>query len=340
MKKKVLVTGGAGFIAHHVIEAILHRTDWDIVTLDRLDFSGSLNRLHEMMMDKDEATRRRVRIIFHDLRAEINTLTANNIGDCNYVLHLAAGSHVDRAIIDPLEFVQDNVIGTCNILNYARQCKNLERFIYFSTDEIFGPAPIGVSYGERDRYNSTNPYSATKAAGEELAVAFHNTYDLPVYVCHTTNVFGTRQHPEKYIPKCIKNIRDGNQITVHADATGKPGSRNYVHASDVADALLFIIGLDGNFEVDYGSARCPKFNIVGSEEIDNLSIAQMVADIMQRPLDYQMLRYNDSRPNHDVRYSLKGDYLESLGWKPKLHLKDELSKVVRWTLDNDQWLLA
>jgi len=213
MKKKVLVTGGAGFIAHHVIDAILERTDWDIITIDRLDFSGNLNRLHEMLMTKDAATRKRVRFVFHDLKAEINPLTFNNIGDCHYVLHLAAGSHVDRAILNPLEFVQDNVVGTCNILNYARQCKNLERFVYFSTDEVFGPAPHGVMYDERARYNSTNPYSATKAGGEELAVSFHNTYSLPVYICHTMNVFGQRQHPEKYVPKCIKNIRDACRLT-------------------------------------------------------------------------------------------------------------------------------
>lgn len=342
MNKKVLVTGGAGFIAHHVIDSILERTDWDIVTIDRLDFSGNLNRLHELMSNKDAKTRKRVRFVFHDLKSEINPLTFNNIGDCHYVLHLAAGSHVDRAILNPLEFVQDNVVGTCNILNYARQCKNLERFVYFSTDEVFGPAPHGVMYDERARYNSTNPYSATKAGGEELAVSFHNTYNLPVYICHTMNVFGQRQHPEKYVPKCIKNIRDGETITVHADIlTGQPGSRYYVHVSDVADALLHILNLDDHkFVPDYGGAKCPKFNVVGNEEIDNLELAQMIAKIMNKELKYQLVDFNKSRPGHDLRYSLSGEYMKNLGWEPRVRLRDRIEEVVHWTLENNQWLLA
>ncbi|CAB4170552.1 RfbB dTDP-D-glucose 4,6-dehydratase [uncultured Caudovirales phage] len=343
MKKKVLVTGGAGFIAHHVIEMLLERTDWDIVTIDRLDFSGNLNRLHELMETKDAETRKRVRFVFHDLKAEINPLTFNNIGDCHYVLHLAAGSHVDRAILAPLEFVQDNVVGTCNILNYARQCKNLERFVYFSTDEVFGPAPKGVLYDERARYNSTNPYSATKAGGEELAVSFHNTYSLPVYICHTMNVFGQRQHPEKYVPKCIKNIRDGEMITVHADiVTGQPGSRFYVHVSDVADALMHILNLnESEFAVpDYGGAKCPKFNIVGNEEIDNLELAQIISKVMNKDLNYQLVDFNKSRPGHDLRYSLSGEYMKSLGWEPRVRLRDRIEEVVNWTLQHNHWLLA
>jgi dTDP-glucose 4,6-dehydratase len=342
MKKKVVVSGGAGFIAHHVIDNILENTDWDIVTIDRLDFSGNLNRLHELMATKDAETRKRVRFVFHDLKAEINPLTFNNIGDANYVLHLAAGSHVDRAIINPMEFVLDNVVGTCNILNYARQCKNLERFVYFSTDEVFGPAPKGVLYDERARYNSTNPYSATKAGGEELSVSFHNTYGLPVYICHTMNVFGQRQHPEKYVPKCIKNIRDGELITVHADpVTNQPGSRFYVHVSDVADALMHILNLDDHrFEPDYGGAKCPKFNIVGNEEIDNLELANIIGRVMGKEPNTSLMDYNKSRPGHDLRYSLSGEYMKSLGWTPKIQLRDRIEEVVHWTLENNQWLLA
>ena len=115
----------------------------------------------------------------------------------------------------------DNVVATCNILDYARSLDHLERFVYFSTDEVFGPAPDGILYEENDRYNSTNPYSASKAGGEELAVAFENTYGLPVYITHTMNVFGQRQHPEKYIPMCIRRVRDGETITIHSDPTKK-----------------------------------------------------------------------------------------------------------------------
>lgn len=341
MSKTVLVTGGAGFIAHHVIENLLKNTDWNIVSLDRLDFSGNLNRLADVMQDFDVETRKRVKVVFHDLRAELNPMISRELGDINYVLHLAAGSHVDRAIEFPMEFVLDNVVGTCNILNYARTLPNLERFIYFSTDEIFGTAPIGVNYAERDRYNSTNPYSATKAGGEELAVAFENTYKMPIYITHTMNVFGERQHPEKYIPMCIRKVNDGDVITVHSDATKTiAGSRHYIHAADVADAMLFLLNLDPAkvAEPDYGDAKCPKFNLVGKEEIDNLSLAKIIAEAQGKELKYDMVDFHSSRPGHDLRYALSGDYMRSLGWEPKYSLSQRINEVVEWTLANERWL--
>jgi dTDP-glucose 4,6-dehydratase len=216
---RALITGGAGFIAHHLVGKILKETDWEVVTLDRLDYSGNLNRLNDILQTFSVEDRKRVKVVFHDLKAEVNPLIKSEIGEVDYVLHLAAGSHVDRSIEYPMEFVLDNVVGTCNILEFARTQKNLKRFIYFSTDEVFGPAPNGIKYKENDRYNSTNPYSASKAGGEELAVAYENTYGLPVYITHTMNVFGERQHPEKYIPMCIRRIRDGETVTIHSDST-------------------------------------------------------------------------------------------------------------------------
>lgn len=341
MSKNVLVTGGAGFVAHHVIQHLLKNTDWNIVSLDRLDFSGNLNRLSDMVNEFDLETRKRVRVIFHDLRAELNPLVRRDIGDINYVLHLAAGSHVDRSIDYPMEFVLDNVVGTCNILNYARDLPNLERFIYFSTDEIFGPAPNGVNYTERSRYNSSNPYSATKAGGEELAVAFENTYKMPIYITHTMNVFGERQHPEKYIPMCIRKVNDGEIITIHSDATRTiPGSRHYIHAADVADAMHFLLMLDESKieNDDVGGAKCPKFNLVGAEEINNLELAQIIADVQNKPLYYDMVDFHSSRPGHDLRYSLSGEYMKRLGWVPKVALSQRIGEVVQWTLENERWL--
>ena len=240
MNKKVLVTGGAGFIGHHVIDYLLRKTDWDLISLDRLDFSGTLSRLQEVVgQDKKYASR--VRVVWHDLKAEINDFTAKEIGHVDYILHLAAGSHVDRSIENPMEFVYDNVVGTANLLEYARKkLFSLEKFLYFSTDEVFGPAPEGVFYKENDRYNSGNPYSATKAGAEELCVAYENTYKMPIMITHTMNVFGIRQHSEKYIPKIIRNVLSGEKLTIHADRTcSKPGSRHYINTEDVADSILF-----------------------------------------------------------------------------------------------------
>ncbi len=338
--KTALITGGAGFIAHHLIARILKDTDWNIVTLDRLDYSGNLNRLNDILEYQcTPEQRKRVRVVWHDLKAELNPLVRKEIGKVDYVLHLAAGSHVDRSIDYPMEFVMDNVVGTCNILDFARSQDNLERFLYFGTDEVFGPAPDGIKYKEEDRYNSTNPYSASKAGGEELAVAYENTYKLPVYVTHTMNVFGERQHPEKYIPMCIRRARDGDVITVHSDKTKTvAGSRHYIHADDVSSAVLFLLNYKGTFAPTWGNAKCPKFNIVGSEELNNLELAQIIADAQGKELKYEMVDFHSSRPGHDLRYALDGSKMKELGWIPAKSVRDRIAQVTNWTLQNERWL--
>ena len=342
MKKRVLITGGAGFIAHHTIKYILDNTDWEIVSLDRLDYSGNLNRISDMMTDISEKNKKRLKIIHHDLRAEVNEMLAGDLGKFNFILHMAASSHVDRSITEPLTFVYDNVVATCNILNFARKNKNLELFVYFSTDEVFGPAPNKVNYKERDRYNSTNPYSATKAGGEELAVAYENTYNMPVFITHTMNVFGERQHPEKFIPMTIKNVREGNMVTIHSDRDKKvPGSRHYIHAKDVADGCLFLIQNQNKIDQldkDYGGAKCPKFNLVGPVEWDNLELAQKIARAQNKELKYKMVDFHTSRPGHDLRYALDGGLMKELGWEPKISIDERINQVVRWTLENERWL--
>jgi dTDP-glucose 4,6-dehydratase len=344
MSKTVLITGAAGFIAHHTIDKILRDTDWNIVGLDRLDISGNLNRLHDMLQDHDPAVvAKRMRIIFHDLKAELNSQIVEDIGHVDIILHLAAGSHVDRSITYPMEFVQDNVIGTVNMLDYARKnFPNLERFVYFSTDEIFGVAPPGVSYKEYDRYNSTNPYSASKAAAEEFCVAYENTYKMPIIVTHTMNVWGTRQHPEKFIPSTIKKVRDGETVVIHADPTRTfAGTRMYINAIDVAEGLLFILNdIPGDYkhQGDYGHAHCAKFNLVGTEEIDNLTLAQMIAKSVGKELIYEMTDFHTSRPGHDMRYALDGSLLKTMGWEPKKKLSDRIDQMVKWTLENSRWL--
>ena len=338
--KKVLITGGAGFIAHHIISHIIKNTDWEIVTLDRLDISGNLNRLNEILLNFSHKDKKRVKIVFHDLKAEINSQIVSSIGNPNIILHLAAASHVDRSILYPMEFVQDNVVGTVNLLDFSRRLKNLERFVYFSTDEIFGNAPHGVSYAEYDRYNSTNPYSATKAGGEELAVAFENSYQLPVFITHTMNVFGERQHPEKFIPMTIKRVRDSQKVLIHANKEKtQAGSRHYIHAQDVADGLMFILKLENYIhQGDFGNAKCPKFNLVGPEEIDNLTLAKKIADTQDKELIYELIDNHSSRPGHDLRYSLSSELLKSLGWEPKIKLSKRIEDVVEWSLKNNHWL--
>ena len=339
MSKKILITGGAGFIAHHVIDKILSKTDWEIITLDRLDFSGNLNRLNEVVTSYPENERKRVRVIHHDLKAELNPEIIASIGKVDYISHLAAGSHVDRSITYPLEFVMDNVVGTAHILDYARKLDNLERFAYFSTDEVFGPAPIGVNYKENDRYNSTNPYSATKAGAEELVVAYENTYGLPSLITHTMNVFGERQNPEKYIPMVIKKVRDSENVTVHANTEKTiAGSRHYIHAEDVAEALLFLYNYDiASMKPDETGAKCHKFNIVGKDEIDNPELAQFIAKTQNKELKYEMVDFHSQRPGHDLRYALDGSKMANMGWTPESAFH-RLENTIKWTLENERWL--
>ncbi|MCK9369310.1 GDP-mannose 4,6-dehydratase [Candidatus Dojkabacteria bacterium] len=339
MSKKVLITGGPGFIGHHLIDLLLTKTDWDIVSLDRLDFSGNLNRLHEVAQGYPINVQKRLKVVFHDLKAEINPLVSSFIGKPDIILHLAAASHVDRSITHPMEFIHDNIVGTAHLLEYARKLDNLETFLYFGTDEIFGAAPEGVNYSERDRYNSTNPYSASKAASEELCVAWENTYRMPMMITHTMNAFGERQTPEKFIPLCIDKIDKGEKIFIHSNTERtKAGSRFYIHAADIADAIHFLITTKPYVAPDFGGARVPKFNIVGKEEVDNLTLAQMIATSQNKELIYEMLDFHTSRPGHDMRYALSGNLMKSLGWEPKISLTERISQVSKWYLQNDRWL--
>jgi len=324
---RVLVTGGAGFIGHHLIEHLLRETDWEIVCLDRLDTSGNLNRLAEVLAGRPDGAR--VTFYYHDLRASLSEQAHRQLGQIDRIFHLAAATHVDRSIVCPMEFVQDNVVATCNLLDYARAIPSLQQMIYFSTDEVFGPCPTGA-YAEWDRYHSGNPYAATKAGAEELCLAYANTYKLPVFITHCMNVFGERQHPEKFIPSTIRNIRDGQTVTVHANADKtQAGSRFYIHARNVASALLFLC--------EHGTSG-EKYNIVGEQEIDNLSLAQIIATVMQMPLRYELVDFHSTRPGHDLRYALDGTRMTALGWKLPVNMMNALQRTVQWSLLHPQWL--
>jgi dTDP-glucose 4,6-dehydratase len=327
--KKILITGGAGFIGHHVIFNLLKETNYEIISIDRLDYSGSYNRI-EQIINQNDNWKKRVSIIWHDLKAEINPLTAKKINEPNIVLHLAAASHVDRSIDDPMSFVLDNVVGTVNLLNYSRNLKKLEKFVYFSTDEVFGPAPLKIKYKENDRYNSGNPYAASKAGAEEMCVAFKNTYDMPIIITHTMNVFGERQHPEKYLPKIINCVLNKKTLTIHSNRNKtKAGSRFYIHAQDVADAINFILK---------NGKLGEKYNIVGSKELDNYQLALIISNHLDKKLKYKFVDFHSSRPGHDLRYALSGAKLKKMGWQPRKNIEQRIKDTVDWTIQNKEWL--
>ena len=339
MNKKILITGAMGFIGSHLIEGVLKQTNWDIVVLDRLDISGNISRLTDIEIWEKE--KHRVKFVWWDLKAELNDFVKKEIGEVNYIWHLAASSHVDRSIKDPMSFVMDNVVGTCNLLNYARTIYGefsdgssapLEQFVYFSTDEIFGAAPEGVNYKEWDRYKSGNPYAASKAGAEELCVAFENTYRLPIIITHTMNCGGEKQHPEKFIPSTIRKVYLGETVIIHSDKDKKKsGTRFYIHAREICNALLFLI--------DKGKIG-EKYNIVGEREISNLQLAEMIARIMGKPLKYEMTDFHSERPGHDLRYALSGKKMKKMGWEPKKYIQEWLGDIINWSLEpkNQKWL--
>lgn len=327
MSTRILVTGACGFIGHHVVEHILINTDWEIVGIDRLSYAANgFDRLRDAV----GYPHKRVNLFAADFTQEFPCGLIKEIGKVDYILHMGAETHVDNSIKCPVDFVFANVVGTMRVLEYARKTNNIKKFVYFSTDEVFGPAPAGVAYKEWDRYNSTNPYSATKAGGEELCLAYSNTYKIPMAITHTMNAFGERQHPEKFIPMIINKVIKGETVTIHSNKEKtQAGSRFYIHCRNIASAILFII---------QNSGQRDKYNIVGEREVDNLAMAQFIAKVLDKSLNYEMVDFHSSRPGHDLRYALDGSKLSKLGWNIPKNFEESLTKTINWYIDNPKWL--
>lgn len=323
----IIITGGAGFIGSHMVEHFYRKTNWNIIILDKLTYASmGLSRL------KDNGTieSSRVKLFTVDLCLPLSEGVKKEIGNnISYIIHMAAETHVDNSIKNPVFCIKNNIESTLNMLEFAKILP-LKKFFYFSTDEVFGPAPKNISYSEWDRHKPTNPYSASKSAGENICISYQNTYKIPIIIVNVMNVFGERQHVEKFIPKCIKYILEGKTIEIHSDSTCNfPGSRFYIHARNVAGAILFLIdkGIIGE-----------KYNIVGEKEVNNFEMAKMISTIMKKELKYKLVNFHSDRPGHDLRYALNGSKLINLGWEIPISFEETLKKVVLWTLENPKWL--
>jgi dTDP-glucose 4,6-dehydratase len=328
MSKKILITGAAGFIGHHLLQHVIDKTSHDIVVIDCLSYaSKGLSRLRE----DGFLSHPRVNVICSDLRIPFSEGVLREIGDdVNIIVHMAAESHVNNSISNPRIFLESNVGGTLELLEYARSLKNLENFFYFSTDEVFGTAPEGTSFKEWDRHKPTNPYSASKSAAESFCIAYENTFGLPLMMINNMNVFGERQHVEKYIPNTIRKVMKREKVLVHSyPDKKKAGTRFYIHARNVAAAVLFLLekGTIGE-----------KYHIVGEQEVSNLEMAQLIAKYMKVPLDYEMVDFHSDRPGHDLRYALTDTKMHKLGWKLPISFEESLKNTIEWTLKNKQWL--
>lgn len=327
MSKSIVITGGCGFIASHFAKYVYDATDWKIFIIDKLSYaSNGFERLRETGLMGNE----RVVVLTCNLVDPMTEGVVQELGDVNYIVHMAADTHVDNSIREPVNVIQNNVMSTVYMLEFARSLKYLERFFYFSTDEVYGPAPQGVSYCESSRHNPTNPYSASKSAAEQICVAYKNTYNIPLIMVNVMNAFGERQHVEKFIPKCMRQVMNKETVYIHANSTcTESGSRFYIHAQNIASAVMFLM-VNGKIGELY--------NVVGEREVSNLELAQIIANELGMKLNYELVNFHDSRPGHDLRYALNGKKLFELGWTLTDNFENNLRQTVRWTLQNDKWL--
>ena len=325
---KIIITGGCGFIGHHFVEHVFKNTDWEIVIFDKLSYASNG---FERLRDTDTLNNNRVKVFTNDLTNPLPEGIIKEIGlNVDYIVHMAAETHVDNSIKDPKLFIDNNIYSTLNMLEYAKKLPNLKMFFYFSTDEVFGPALGDTLFKEWDRHKPTNPYSASKSAAEQICIAYENTYKTPLMIVNVMNAFGERQHVEKFIPLCVKKIINNEKIYIHSYPDKKTsGTRFYIHARNIADAVLFLIknGTIGE-----------KYNISGEREVSNLEMAQMIARFMNKEFDYELIDFHSTRPGHDLRYGLDGSKLFEMGFKLPINFEESLRKTVEWTLENQKWL--
>jgi len=331
-KKNILITGGAGFIGSHVVRLMVTRyPHYRIVNLDKLTYAGNLANLHDVqekpnyrfvkadICDPDE-----VRRVFEEYRIDS-------------VIHLAAESHVDRSITDPLSFARTNVMGTLNLLEAARQMwqpATPHLFYHVSTDEVYGALPFGDAlFTEETRYDPHSPYSASKAASDHFVRAYHDTYGLPVVLSNCSNNYGPYQFPEKLIPLFINNIRHNKPLPVYGKGENV---RDWLYVEDHARAidLIFHRGRTGE-----------TYNIGGFNEWKNIDLIRVMIKTVDRLLgrkegeSEKLITFVTDRAGHDLRYAIDSTKLKNeLGWEPSLQFEEGIEKTVRWYLDHQEWL--
>lgn len=327
---RVLVTGVAGFMGSHVLRHLLVKTDWDIVGVASFAHKGRSARITRQLDGMDKS---RFKLVLHDLTSPITQDLAKEIGQIDYVLNIASESHVDRSIEEPRPFIENNTKLILTMLEYIREYP-VKKFIHISTDEVYGPAS-DHNHREGEPHRPSNPYSASKAAQESICFAYWRTYGLPIVITNTMNIIGEMQDAEKFVPLVIKKVLANEKMTIHASPDGVIGSRYYLHARNQADALLYL--LNNHEPALYPAEDIDRFNIVGEAEVDNLTMANKIAQIIGSPLRYELVDFHSSRPGHDLRYGLDGDKMRRLGWEAPFSLDESLRTTVEWSINNRDW---
>lgn len=333
MKKKILITGGAGFIGSHVVRRFVQKySNYQIYNLDKLTYAGNLHNLDDVSNASNYS------FIKGDIvdASFINTLFKEHQFDG--VIHLAAESHVDRSITNPLEFIMTNVVGTVNLLNASKEIwkDNFEgkMFYHVSTDEVYGSLGETGLFTETTSYDPQSPYSASKASSDHFVRAYNNTYGMPIVISNCSNNYGPNQFPEKLIPLFINNIKENRSLPVYGD--GKY-TRDWLWVEDHAAAIDQIF-----HEGEIGET----YNIGGINEWQNIDLIKLLCKLMDKKLgrkegtSVKLIEYIRDRPGHDRRYAIDATKIgKELGWKPSLEFEEGLEKTIDWYLDNEDWLL-
>jgi len=338
--KRVLVTGGAGFLGYHLLDRIMRTTDWHVVVPVSFRHGGYPRRLEVLLADPAVAAR--VTVVKCDLSAPIDRITRDLFGDVEQIYNLAANSSVFQSIANPEPFIKNNSDLMVNVLEYARTLPNLEVFVHVSTDEVYGSAPMGKWFAEwADPYLPSNPYAASKVAAEAYAIAYWRSYGLPIILTNAMNLTGRMQDTEKFIPNVIAKVARGETVTIHTNPDGSQGSRMYVPAQNHAAALLFVEkyarvfpdGLRYSPDVRYPH----RFHVAGIE-LTNLELAEKIAGLMYAELKYELVDAHSERPGHDTRYALDDSKLHAARFKPVVTLEECLADTIDYALANPEWL--
>ncbi|RUA25083.1 MAG: dTDP-glucose 4,6-dehydratase [Bacteroidetes bacterium] len=330
--KKILITGGAGFIGSHLVRLFVNKyPDYQIINLDKLTYAGNLNNLRDV---ENAPNYEFVKGDIVDAKFIYDLFEQHQFDG---VIHLAAESHVDRSITNPNEFIMTNIVGTANLLNAANRIwadkQEGKRFYHVSTDEVYGSLGETGFFVEDTPYDPKSPYSASKASSDHLVRAYHNTYKLPVVISNCSNNYGSYQFPEKLIPLFIHNIKNNKPLPVYGKGEN---IRDWLWVEDHARAIdvIFHGGKDGD-----------TYNIGGHNEWTNIDLIKLMCKIVDRKLgrpegdSEKLITYVKDRAGHDLRYAIDSTKLQNeLGWTPSLQFAEGLEKTVEWYLENTEWL--